>query len=87
MSIMVNKQTCAETINRFVGTKDLNDLILLITYLCEIKEVSNADEVINLLFNTGFPFSFLIPPTLEYLEKHFGLIRVSDRNNNIILVF
>ena len=86
MSIMVDKETCVEAINKFIKSKSIKDAVILLNYLCEIKDLPNKEEAINTLNNPAL-ISMLIPQILDELEKHFNLVRVTDKNNTVLLVY
>lgn len=84
---MVDKETCVRDINKFIQSKNINDAVVLLEYLCEIKETPNKGEAINQLISNPMLLSVLLPQTIEELERHFNLVRLSDKNNNIISVY
>jgi len=86
MSIMVDKETCVEAINKFIKSKSIKDAVVLLNYLCEIKDLPNKEEAINTLNNPAL-ISMLIPQMLDELERHFNLVRVTDKNNTVLLVY
>ena len=86
MSIMVDKETCVEAINKFIKSKSIKDAAVLLNYLCEIKDLPNKEEAINALNNPAL-ISMFIPQILDELEKYFNLVRVADKNNTILLVY
>ena len=86
---MVSREECKDAINKFIKTSDINDVLILIDYLCQVKEISGIekDKTIRHLTQTFGVLPIIIPNILEELERHFNLIRVTDINNNIIIVF
>lgn len=86
MNIMVSKEDCIATINKFIKSKNINDAVVLLEYLCEIKDLPNKQEALNALNNPAL-ISMFMPRILEELEIEFNLTRLADRNNNLILVF
>ena len=86
MSIMVSKEDCIAAINKFIRSKSINDAVVLLEYLCNIKDLENREEAIKTLSNPAL-ISMLIPRILEELEIEFNLTRLTDGNNNLILVF
>ena len=87
MNIMVSKEECLSTINKFINCFDINDAILLLNYLCDIKESKYKEEILNTIGSNIVLLNSLIPNILEELERHFGLIRIIDKNNKLILVY
>ena len=83
---MVSKEDCIAAINKFIRSKSINDAVVLLEYLCNIKDLENREEAIKTLSNPAL-ISMLIPRILEELEIEFNLTRLTDRNNNLILVF
>lgn len=86
MNIMVSKDDCVNAINKFIRSKSINDAVVLLEYLCDIKDLPNKQEALNALNNPAL-ISMLMPRILEELEIEFNLTRLTDRNNNLILVF
>ena len=83
---MVSKEDCIATINKFIGSKSINDAVVLLEYLCDIKDLENKEEALNALSNPAL-ISMLMPRILEELEIKFNLTRLTDINNNLILVY
>lgn len=83
---MVSKDDCVNAINKFIESKSINDAVVLLEYLCDIKDLENREEALKVLTNPAL-ISMFIPRILEELEIEFNLIRLTDRNNNLILVF
>ncbi len=83
---MVSKEDCIAAINKFIRSKSINDAVVLLEYLCDIKDLENREEAIKTLSNPAL-ISMLIPRILEELEIEFNLTRLTDGNNNLILVF
>ena len=83
---MVSKEDCIAAINKFIRSKSINDAVVLLEYLCDIKDLENREEALNTLSNPAL-VSMLIPRILEELEIEFNLTRLTDGNNNLILVF
>ena len=86
MNTMVSKEDCIAAINKFIKSKSINDAVVLLEYLCDIKDLENKEEALKALSNPAL-ISMLIPRILEELEIEFNLTRLTDRNNNLILVF
>ena len=86
MNIMVSKEDCVAAINKFIRSKSINDAVVLLEYLCDIKDLENREEAIKTLNNPAL-ISMFIPRILEKLEIEFNLTRLTDINNNLILVF
>lgn len=84
---MVNKEDCVKSINNFIQSPTQNNAMTLLNYLCEIKEVPDINNLINIINNNVFALTTLIPNILEQLEKHFNLVRVTDKNNRLITVY
>lgn len=87
MNIMVSREECLSTINKFIKYSDINDAILLLNYLCDIKESKYREEILNTVGGDIILLNSLIPNILEELERHFSLIRIIDKNNKLILVY
>lgn len=83
---MVDKDICTEGINRFLRTQNHIDALVLLDYLCDIKNLPNKEEAVKSLDNPTLMTTFL-PHIIEELIKEFNLIKVSDRYNTLILVF
>ena len=83
---MVSKEDCVAAINKFIRSKSINDAVVLLEYLCDIKDLENKEEALKALSNPAL-ISMLIPRILEELEIEFNLTRLTDINNNLILVF
>ena len=86
MNIMVSKEDCIAAINKFIRSKSINDAVVLLEYLCDIKDLENKEEALKALSNPAL-ISMLIPRILEELEIEFNLTRLTDIDNNLILVF
>lgn len=86
---MVSKEECKDTINKFIKTNDGAYVVTLLDYLCQVKEFSEEKkaEAIRTIGLTFGVLSAILPNILEELERHFGLIRITDKNNNPILVY
>lgn len=87
MNIMVSKEECLSTINKFIKDSDINDAILLLNYLCDIKESKYREEILNIVGGNTILLTSLIPNILEELERHFSLIRIIDKDYKLILVY
>jgi len=87
MSIMVSKEDCKDAINNFIKTGDIKYAVTLLDYLCQVKEIIEKENTINSIANNPITLSMVLPQLLEELERHFSLIRVTDKNNNLILVY
>jgi len=86
---MVSKEECKDTINNLFKTGDIKYTLTLLDYLCQVKELSEEEKK-KAIITIGLTFgvlSAILPNILEELERHFGLIRITDKNNNLILVF
>lgn len=83
---MVSKEDCIDAINKFIRSKNINDAVVLLEYLCDIKDLPNKQEALNALNNPAL-ISMFMPRILEELEIEFNLTRLTDINNNLILVF
>lgn len=83
---MVDKETCVKGINKFIATKSIEDAVVLLEYLCDIKDLPNKEEALNALSNPAL-ISMFMPRILEELERAFNLVRLTDRNNTLILVY
>ena len=86
MNTMVSKEDCIAAINKFIKSKSINDAVVLLEYLCDIKDLENKEEALKALSNPAL-ISMLIPRILEELEIEFNLTRLTDIDNNLILVF
>ena len=86
---MVSKEECKDAINNFIKTGDIEYTLTLLDYLCQVKELSEEKkaEAIRTIGLTFGVLSAILPDILEELERHFGLNRVTDKNNNLILVY
>lgn len=83
---MVDKETCVKDINKFIATKSVKDAVVLLEYLCDIKDLPNKEAALNALSNPAL-ISMFMPKILEELEIAFNLVRITDRNNTLILVY
>ena len=83
---MVSKEDCIAAINKFIRSKSINDAVVLLEYLCDIKDLPNKQEALDTLNNPAL-ISMFIPIILEKLETEFSLVRVTDKNSNLILVY
>ena len=86
MNIMVSKEDCIDAINKFIRSNSINDAVILLDYLCDIKDLENKEEALKALSYPAL-ISMLMPRILEELERELNLVRLTDRNNNLILVF
>lgn len=84
---MVSREECKDTINKFINTGDINDAVILLDYLCQVKEISEKEYTINSIKGNLFILTEIIPKLLDELERHFNLIRITDKNNNLIIVY
>ena len=87
MSIMVDRDTVVDAINKFIAYRQIEDIITLFDYLCEIKEISNRDQAVKAVAADPMIISVIANRTLEELETHFKICRVTDKNNQLISVF
>ena len=83
---MVNKEDCIVAINKFIRSKSINDAVVLLEYLCDIKDLPNKQEALDTLNNPAL-ISMFMPIILEKLEIELNLVRVTDKNSNLILVY
>ena len=83
---MVSKEDCIVAINKFIRSKSINDAVVLLEYLCDIKDLPNKQEVLDTLNNPAL-ISMFMPIILEKLEIELNLVRVTDKNSNLILVY
>lgn len=86
---MVSKEECKYTINKFIKTEDAIYAVTLLDYLCRVKELSEEKkaEAMRTITHTFGVLTAILPDILEELERHFNLIRITDKNNNIIIVY
>ena len=49
MNIMVSKEDCIAAINKFIKSKSINDAVVLLEYLCDIKDLENKEEALKAL--------------------------------------
>ena len=82
---MVDRDACINTINKFIRNKQLDTAIVLLEYLCDIKNLPNKKEAIEILSNPAL-ISMLIPRIIEELEIELHLTRL-EKNNTLILVY
>ena len=87
MNIMVDRDDVISTINKFIRENELEDLVTLLDYLCEIKEIPNKEQAIKAITSNPIIISIIANKILEELETHFSICRVTDKNKNIIIVF
>lgn len=86
---MVSKEECKDTINKFIKTGNVEYTLTLLDYLCQVKELpeEKKEVAIRTVALTFGVLDSILPDILEELERHFGLIRITDKNNNLILVY
>lgn len=84
---MVDRETCIKDINKFIKSNQLNDLMILFVYLCELKEIPNIDNVINQMSNNISLMNVLAPNILEELQITLKINKVTDKYNKTILVY
>ena len=87
MNIMVDKETVVSAINKFIKSREMKDIITLFDYLCEVKQIPNKDEVVKAVTTNPVLMQFIVDRTLQDLEVHFGICRITDANNQLISVF
>lgn len=87
MSTTVNREDCVTVINQFIKTTDINNAATLFKYLCEAKGKSDKTEAIQIVCSNSFLLSIIANPTIETLIAEFSINKVSDKNNNLILVY
>lgn len=87
MSIMVDRDTVVDTINKFIVHRKIEDINTLFDYLCEVKQIPNKDESVKAVTGNPVIVSFIASKILEELEIHFNIYRVTDKNNQLISVF
>lgn len=87
MNIMVDRDTVIDTINKFIAYRQIEDIITLFDYLCEVKQIPNKDESVKAVTGNPVIVSFIANKILEELEIHFNIYRVTDKNNQLISVF
>lgn len=83
---MVSKDECVNAINNFIKSKNVKDVIVLLEYLCEIKQLDNIEESIKIILSSPV-LPMIIPYILEALERELNIVRVCDRYNTLILVY
>ena len=84
---MVDRDTVIDTINKFIAYRQIEDIITLFDYLCEVKQIPNKDESVKAVTGNPVIVSFIANKILEELEIHFNIYRVTDKNNQLISVF
>lgn len=84
---MVNREECVATINHFIATKELNDVLTLFTYMCDIKNVSYKEEAIRAVSNNPTLLAMIIDALIEALSYELHINKVTDKNNTLITVF
>lgn len=87
MSIMVDRDTIVDTINKFIAYRKMEDIVALFDYLCEAKQIPNRDEAVKAVTDNPVIVSFIASKILEELQTHFNINRVTDKNNQLISVF
>ena len=84
---MVDRETCVKDINKFIKSNQLNDLMTLFVYLCELKEIPNIDNVVNQVSNNISIMSIIASNILEELQITLKINKVTDKYNKTILVY
>lgn len=84
---MVDKDTVVAAINKFIASRRVEDMATLFEYLCEVKQIPNKDEAVKAVTVNPMVLTLIADRTLEALETHFGIRRVTDSHNQIITVF
>ena len=84
---MVDRETCVKDINKFINSNQLNDLMTLFVYLCELKEIPNIDNVVNQVSNNISIMSIIASNILEELQITLKINKVTDKCNKTILVY
>ena len=84
---MVDRETCIKDINKFIKSSQLNDLMILFVYLCELKEIPNIDNVVNQVSNNISLMNVLALNILEELQIILKINKVTDKYNKTILVY
>ena len=87
MSIMVDKDTVASAINKFIKSREMKDILTLFDYLCEVKQIPNKDEAVKAVAANPMVLTLIVDRTLQDLEIHFGICRLTDARNQLISVF
>ena len=84
---MVEREEVVSTINKFIKEKDLNTAITLFNFLCDIKNPSNKEFLMNTVINNSVILLHIITPTIEELKNVLEINTVTDRYNNTITVY
>ena len=85
MSIMVDRETVVSAINKFISQQTFENAVILLEYLCELKQVSK-DETVMAVTENHTTFTIIIPFILEELERTLKIHRIT-KNNTLITVF
>ena len=84
---MASREECVKTLNKFYRTQDLNVAVILLEYLCDVKETSKKKQVMEVVGTNPPLLGSLMPNIVRELEIAFILNKVTDKNNNLILFF
>ena len=87
MSIMVSREDCVKTINKFIETKNIKDAVVLFEYLCDIKNPPNKEEAMKAICSNPTVLSVVLPQTIEELSIELKINKISDKNNTLITVY
>jgi len=82
---MVNREECVETINKFIETKNIELIVTLFEYLCELRDVTNREQI-EAITKNPFLISELVPNVLEAIQREFKINGIT-KNNILITVF
>ena len=86
MNIMADRETVVSDINKFISQQTLENAVVLLEHLCEVKEI-NKDETIKAVIANPMVLSMIMPNVLIELERTLKINRITDKNNILITVF
>lgn len=84
---MVSREECVTALNNYIREEDKEKyMIQLLTYLCEIKNVSDINKTVNTLTSNPFILGAIALQIIEELCEHFKLNKVLNKFNLPIMV-
>ena len=86
MNIMVSREEAIDSINKFLETKRIEDAVVLFKQLCDTEGLSDHPGLVQMCDNPALLTMYIVP-TIEKLMVTLNINKITDKHNNLIIVF
>ena len=83
---MVSREEAIDSINKFLETKSIDNAVILFKYLCDVKGMNEHPGLVQMCNNPAL-LSMYIGQTIEELMVALKINKITDKYNNLIIVF